>query len=175
MLPQPSTLSHTITFQKKMMTGSASSGRMIAVYQRPCSAMRMSRPAFCASTSARIASFVTSVRRRSLSVRASARLSLVSSIRPTVPLETKDSNQAPSLNSMPMAHAPVSRPRRTARTVWSTALRERNHSSSEMPMTAAKNSHGPAASRSSLKGERAESASPDCKPEELSHGAETGR
>jgi hypothetical protein len=36
--PSPSTLSQTITFHMKMTTGSASSGRMIAVYQRPCSA-----------------------------------------------------------------------------------------------------------------------------------------
>jgi hypothetical protein len=32
-------LSQTITFHMKTTTGSASSGRMIAVYQRPCSAM----------------------------------------------------------------------------------------------------------------------------------------
>src|SRR3954453_23631417 len=36
-VPSPSPLSHTITFHMK--TGSASSGRMTAVYQRPCSAM----------------------------------------------------------------------------------------------------------------------------------------
>jgi hypothetical protein len=53
--PRPSTLSQTITFHMKMTTGSASSGRMIAVYQRPCSAMISASALLRASISAAMA------------------------------------------------------------------------------------------------------------------------
>jgi hypothetical protein len=54
-VPSPKTLSQTITFHMKIMTGSASSGRMTAVYQRPCSAMISASALLRASISAAMA------------------------------------------------------------------------------------------------------------------------